>query len=82
MITVGTYEAKTHLPKLIEKVAGGETVTITRHGKPVARLVPAAGPGRERRSTEEIAAAFRKLRASVKPGGPSIRELIRAGRKY
>lgn len=37
---IGTYEAKTHLPKLLEKVAKGERITITRHGLPVAMLVP------------------------------------------
>src|SRR3954469_10565158 len=40
---VGAYEAKTHLPQLLDRVEGGETITITRHGKPVARLVPASG---------------------------------------
>ncbi len=37
---VGTYEAKTNLPKLLARVAKGERVVITRHGKPVADLVP------------------------------------------
>lgn len=37
---VGTYEAKTQLPRLLERVAKGERVVITRHGKPVADLVP------------------------------------------
>lgn len=41
--SVGAYEAKTHLPQLLDRVEGGETITITRHGKPVAKLVPAAG---------------------------------------
>jgi prevent-host-death family protein len=41
MRTVGAYEAKTHLPRLLDEVARGETITITRHGVPVARLVPA-----------------------------------------
>lgn len=39
---VGAYEAKTHLPKLLERVARGERITITKHGKPIATLVPAA----------------------------------------
>ncbi|MCY4611224.1 MAG: type II toxin-antitoxin system prevent-host-death family antitoxin [Gammaproteobacteria bacterium] len=42
MEMIGTYEAKTHLPKLLDRVARGENLTITRHGKPVARLVPIA----------------------------------------
>ncbi len=41
MHTVGSYEAMTHLPQLLERVEHGESITITRHGKPVARLVPA-----------------------------------------
>ena len=41
MESVGSFEAKTHLPQLLERVERGETITITRHGKPVARLVPA-----------------------------------------
>mgnify|MGYP002788252429 FL=1 len=42
MITVGAFEAKTRLSALLEKVASGEEVVITKHGKPVARLVKAA----------------------------------------
>lgn len=37
---VSVYEAKTHLSRLIGDVEAGREVTITRHGKPVARLVP------------------------------------------
>lgn len=39
---VGSYDAKTHLPKLLDRVEHGETFVITRHGKPLAKLVPAA----------------------------------------
>ena len=38
--SVGSYEAKTHLPQLLDRVEHGESIVITRHGKPVARLVP------------------------------------------
>ncbi len=41
MITVGAFEAKTHLSALLDKVAAGEDVLITKHGKAVARLVKA-----------------------------------------
>jgi prevent-host-death family protein len=41
MITVGAFEAKTHLSALLDKVAAGEDIVITRHGQPVARLVKA-----------------------------------------
>lgn len=39
---VGLFEAKTHLSELVARASEGETITITRHGKPVARLVPVA----------------------------------------
>lgn len=37
---VSAYDAKTHLPRLIERTARGERFVITRHGKPVAQLIP------------------------------------------
>jgi len=40
MDKVGAYEAKTHLPELLERVIKGERITITRHGVPVAVLQP------------------------------------------
>lgn len=40
MSEIGVYEAKTHLPKLLERVSRGEVITITRHGMPVALLIP------------------------------------------
>ena len=40
MITVGAFEAKTHLSRLLRRVAAGEEIVICRGGRPVARLVP------------------------------------------
>lgn len=40
MSTVGVHQAKTTLSELLRRVAGGEEITITRGGKPVARIVP------------------------------------------
>ena len=48
MESVGAYEAKTHLPRLLERVMRGESLTITRHGRPVARLVPVEDDDRSR----------------------------------
>ena len=48
MESVGVYEAKTHLPRLLERVLRGESLTITRHGRPVARLVPVEDDERDR----------------------------------
>jgi len=41
MIAVGVFEAKTHLSTLLDRVAAGEEVVITKHGRPVARLIGA-----------------------------------------
>ncbi len=71
MREVGVLEAKTHLSALIERVEKGEQVVITRHGRPVARLVPESDPGRQRRrSGPEIAEGFRALRERVRKAWP------------
>jgi len=79
MKQVGVYAAKTNLPRLIEEVERGETVTITRHGKPVARLVPVD------RSREDVSALIETIleeREGRSLGGLTIKELINEGRKY
>jgi prevent-host-death family protein len=48
MVEVGVHEAKTHLSRLLTRVAAGEDVVITRSGRPVARLVPVERTGRRR----------------------------------
>jgi prevent-host-death family protein len=40
--TIGLFEAKTHLSELIARVEAGEEVVLTRHNRPVARIVPFA----------------------------------------
>ena len=47
MQSIGAYEAKTHLPRLLDRVVRGESLTITRHGRPVARLVPVENDDRD-----------------------------------
>jgi prevent-host-death family protein len=77
---VGAYEAKTHLSELLEKVEAGEEITITRHGMPVARLVPA----KKQASAEERLAAIQriqKLASGLSLDGLKIKDLIRAGRR-
>ena len=44
--TIGAYDAKARLSELLDRVARGEQIVITRHGKPVARLVPEGGHDR------------------------------------
>jgi prevent-host-death family protein len=79
MKQVGVYDAKTHLPRLLEEVEAGETITITRHGKPVARLVPVET---KRRSIDELIDEVREFRKGRSLGGISPKELINEGRKY
>ena len=84
MATVGSYEAKTHLPRLLERVEQGETITITRHGKPVARLVPAAAGTTPRPDVAEVIEAMRVFQEREAPtlgDDLSIRDLIDEGRR-
>jgi len=79
METVGAYEAKTHLPKLLERVLKGERITITKHGVPVAVLQP---PDSEKAvDTKSVIAELRKLRNKHRLDGLSIREMIEEGRR-
>jgi prevent-host-death family protein len=81
MESIGAFEAKTHLAALLERASRGETIVITRHGKPVARLVP---PNDEppRMTVEEAVEGLLEFRRTHTLGGLSIKELINEGRKY
>jgi len=82
--TVGAFEAKTKFSELLERVRQGEEITITRHDKPIARLVPA-----ERSSSGDIQEAFGRMEdihrrtrcASAGRGKLSFRQLIEEGRR-
>jgi prevent-host-death family protein len=85
MTTVGSFEAKTKLAELLDKVESGETVTITRRGKPVAKLVPASADESERARRRALVEEIRRWRVGKDRGagpGTTIRELIKAGRRY
>jgi prevent-host-death family protein len=75
---IGAYEAKTHLPALLERVARGERFTITRHGRPVARLLPVEriGPDRRREAIERLK-QFREGQTLDVP----VKQLIGEGRR-
>jgi len=75
---IGVYQAKTHLPELLAKVVHGEPVTITRHGRAIARLVPAEPVQQRdvRGGIEEM-----KTLAKGRSAGMSIREMIAEGRR-
>jgi len=81
MTTVGSFEAKTHLPQLLDRVGRGEKILITRHGKPAALLIPA--PTEEKANIKEVIRAMRALRRGNTLGkGVSVRDLIEEGRRF
>lgn len=47
MQKIGAFKAKTHFSSLLEKVEKGEHIIITKHGHPVAKLVPMGSTNRE-----------------------------------
>ncbi|MDM8007654.1 MAG: type II toxin-antitoxin system prevent-host-death family antitoxin [Phycisphaerae bacterium] len=76
---VGAYDAKAHFSELLERVENGEEVTITRHGSPVAKMVPV----KKSMTPEERMAAIRRWQESSKGltlGGLKVRDLINEGR--
>ena len=79
MNQVGSYEAKTHLPELLERVSHGERITITRHGMPIALLVP-AGSSRSQPAGEVIS-ELRAFRLGRRLGKFSLRDLREEGRR-
>jgi prevent-host-death family protein len=79
MKSVGTCRAETHLSALLERVERGEEVTITRHGKVVARLVPVRAVSRDR--LESTVARLKAFRRGRRLGGLCVRDLIEEGRR-
>ena len=79
METVGAYEAKTHLPKLLERVLKGERITITKHGVPVAVLQP---PDPDKKvDTKSVIVELQNFREKHSLDGTSIRDMIEEGRR-
>lgn len=78
MDSVGAYEAKTHLPRLLDRVAMGERIVITRHGVPVAVLQPVGRAARE--DTREVIRALRAFRKGRMLANGSLKEMIVEGR--
>lgn len=80
MTTIGSYEAKTHLPALLKRVEAGEEITITRHGHPVARLVPVGDVARTH--PDELVDRLLTFRRQHTLGpGLTVRDLIDEGRR-
>ncbi len=82
MTTIGTYATKTHLPELLARVAHGERILITRHGKAAAMLVPA--PADEEKDVKQVIEEFK---AYSKSQGRTldkltVRQMVEEGRHY
>jgi prevent-host-death family protein len=81
MREVQASEAKAHLPSLLDAVERGETIVITRHGKPIARIVPEAD--RRRGELDRVMAEIEEFRQTMPR--ISLEELLAArheGHKY
>lgn len=76
--SVSAYEAKTHLSALLARASAGESITITKHGRPLARLVPVD----DRPRLAEVAREMAAFRESLGSETVDIRELIDEGRTY
>ena len=77
MTKVGAYEAKTHLPKLLDRVKKGERFVITKHGQPIAELVPIAANDPER--AKKAIADLKELRAALGQRGVRLKDLLGKG---
>ena len=81
MVTVGAFEAKTHLAQLLKKVEKGETIVITKRGQPVAKLVPAAPAERDIRQLLQAMQEFQEQHGPTLGSGLTLRQLIEEGRR-
>jgi prevent-host-death family protein len=79
MITIGLSEAGTQLPKLVDRVAQGELIPITKQGVPVARIVPV--PNQNNSDLPQIIRDIKEARKGRRLEGLSIREMIEEGRR-
>jgi prevent-host-death family protein len=79
MKTVGTFAAKTHLSTLLEEVERGEEITITRHGRAIARLVPIGSISSD--GLADTVARLKAFRRGRRLGDGSAKALIEEGRR-
>ena len=85
MAKVTAFEAKTRFGELLDRVADGEEVVITRHDKPVARLVPEGAPPLDevRRAVDGLRALQERIRrrSRAKLTNQEVRSAIEKGRR-
>ena len=81
--SIGLFEAKTHLSELVARAEQGEEVIITRHNRPVAKIVPVHPVADDSRARHERAVdEMIQFRKRYRLGGIAASELIEDGRKH
>jgi antitoxin (DNA-binding transcriptional repressor) of toxin-antitoxin stability system len=81
MTSVGSYAAKTHLPALLERVARGEKIVITRRGTPIALLTQP--PRQTAHDIRDVITRMKTLRrGNILGKGTSLRDLVEDGRRF
>lgn len=80
MKAIGVYEARVHFGDLLREVEEGETIIVTRHGRPIAKLCPLSGEVKDPAAAME---AIHRFRRNFRPtlGELTLRELIEEGRE-
>lgn len=79
MDAIGAFEAKNTFSALLDRVGRGASITITKHDRPVAHLVPAVAKDQRRR--KQTTAGLREMRSRYSLKGVSVRALIDEGRR-
>ena len=84
MREVGIFDARNSFSALIELAEKGEEITITRHGRAVAKIGPAARTEAQKAQAREAVRAIREMRKQVKPDpdGLTVRDYVQMGRHY
>lgn len=79
MVSLSSFEAKTRFGELLDRVAKGDSVVITRHGRAIARIIPVGKPDGERRRA--AIAKLLEFNRGQRLGDVSVRQLIEEGRR-
>jgi len=75
---IGAYDAKTHLPRLLEEVSKGKEIVITKHGVPIAILRPY--DDKKKPASKATINKLKQFRKNKRLGGLNLKAIIEAGR--
>ena len=75
MLTVGTFDLKTHLSAILARVEAGEEVIVTKRGKPVVHMKRVEKTGMSQEAFDEIVGRIKELRKGMSLGGLSWKVL-------